>query len=99
MTYNAIKGRFSHRGPDKKVHFGSAKQYIFKVTPEQGEQLDKAVFAWVRSTKERRVSLSIDEKLTLSDEELAQHTPALGLRFQRHQHNSNQVQLNPADKS
>ena len=52
MTYNAIKGRFTHVAPDKSIVYGD-KPYTFALTPEQSEQIDQAVMrlSWQKITK------------------------------------------------
>lgn len=53
MTYNAIKGRFTHVAPDKSIVYGD-KPYTFALTPEQSEQIDQAVYAVVLAKNIKR---------------------------------------------
>ena len=80
MTYNAIKGRFTRVAPDKTILYGD-KSYT--LTPEQSEQIDQAVYAVVLAKNYKTTSFSIDEKLTLSDEEVAQHKLVVRLRLRK----------------
>ena len=85
MTYNAIKGRFTRVAPDKTILYGD-KPYTFALTPEQSEQIDQidqAVYAVVLAKNYKTTSFSIDEKLTLSDEEVAQHKLVVRLRLRK----------------
>lgn len=82
MTYNAIKGRFTRVTPDKSIVYGD-KQYTFALTPEQSTQIDQAVYAVVLAKNYKTTSFSIDEKLTLSDEEVAQHKLVVRLRLRK----------------
>ena len=85
MTYNSIKGRFTRVAPDKSIVYGD-KPYTFALTPEQSEQIDQAVYAVVLAKNYKTTSFSIDEKLTLSDEEVAQHKLVVRLLRLRKKH-------------
>ncbi len=82
MTYNAIKGRFTRVAPDKTILYGD-KSYTFALTPEQSDQVDQAVYAVVLAKNYKTTSFSIDEKLTLSDEEVAQPKLVVRLRLRK----------------